>query len=433
MPGHKGREILGIEAFDITEISGADVLYSPTGIIAESEENATAIFGTAHSFYSTEGSTLAIKAMLRLVSAGDVQGERALILAGRNAHKSFVYAVALLDLDVEWLFGDEGSHICECQITPEALEAALSKTGRRPAAVYITSPDYLGNIADIRGLCEVADRYGIPLLVDNAHGAYLKFLTPSLHPIDLGASMCADSAHKTLPVLTGGAYLHIAKKADRFVDGARGALSLFASTSPSYLTLQSLDLANAALSDGYRERLFAVARRAEDLKKALRSQGFSVCDTEPLKIVISTASYGYTGDGIADILRKNNVECEFSDRDYIVFMLTAENAGCDFEDLCRLAAALSEIPRRSPLTHTLPRIPACERKMTVREAIFAKCETVASGEAVGRILASPTVSCPPAVPVLTSGEELTEEAVAALLYYGIDKVEVVKMPRRLSE
>lgn len=425
MPGHKGREILGIEAFDITEISGADVLYSPTGIIAESEENATAIFGTAHSFYSTEGSTLAIKAMLRLVSKGEKQGERALILAGRNAHKSFVYAAALLDLDVEWLFGDDGSHICECHITPEALEAALSKTEKRPAAVYITSPDYLGNIADIRGLSEVADRYGIPLLVDNAHGAYLKFLTPSLHPIDLGASMCADSAHKTLPVLTGGAYLHIAKKAERFLEGARSALSLFASTSPSYLTLQSLDLANAALSNGYRERLFAVARRAEDLKKALRSQGFSVCDTEPLKIVIRTASYGYTGDEIADILRKNNVECEFSDRDYIVFMLTAENAECDFEDLCRLAAALSEIPRHSPLTHTLPRIPACESKMTVREAIFAKCETVASDEAVGRILASPTVSCPPAVPVLTSGEELTEEAVAALLYYGIDTVEVV--------
>ena len=242
MPGHKGRGSLGIEAFDITEISGADVLYSPSGIIAESEENATELFGTAHSFYSTEGSTLAIKAMLKLVTNGTVQGERPLILAGRNAHKAFIFAAALLDFDIEWLFGEEGSHICECKITPAALDEALQKKKRLPAAIYITSPDYLGNIADIRGLSEVADRYGIPLLVDNAHGAYLKFLEPSMHPIDLGASMCADSAHKTLPVLTGGAYLHIAKKAERFVDGARGALSLFASTSPSYLILQSLTL-----------------------------------------------------------------------------------------------------------------------------------------------------------------------------------------------
>ena len=426
MPGHKGVGALGVEAFDITEIDGADVLYSPSGIIAESEGYATALFGTAHSFYSTEGSTLAIKAMLRLVTQSTPRGERPLILAGRNAHKAFIYAAALLDFDIEWLFGDEGSHICECNITPRALDAALSKAQGRPDAVYITSPDYLGNIADIRGLSEVADRYGIPLLVDNAHGAYLKFLTPSLHPIDLGASMCADSAHKTLPVLTGGAYLHIAKKAERFLEGARSALSLFASTSPSYLILESLDLANATLSGGYRDRLAVTARATDDAKKRLTSLGFSVGETEPLKIVIRAARYGYTGDEIADILRKNNIECEFSDRDYIVFMLTAENSACDFDDLCRLVKALSEIPRRAPLDHALPRIPDCERRLTAREAIFEMCEAVKTKDALGRILASPTVSCPPAVPVATSGEVLSEQAVAALSYYGIDTVEVVK-------
>ena len=426
MPGHKGHGALGVEAFDITEIDGADVLYSPSGIIAESEKNATDLFGTAHSFYSTEGSTLAIKAMLKLVSEDTSRGERATVLAGRNAHKAFIYAAALLDLDIEWLFGDEGSHICECHITPEMLDGVLSKIKKRPCAIYITSPDYLGNIADVKGLSLVADRYGIPLLVDNAHGAYLKLLSPSRHPIDLGASMCADSAHKTLPVLTGGAYLHIAKKAEGFIPRARSAMSLFASTSPSYLILQSLDLANAVVSDGYRDRLSLAVGAASSVKKELSDLGFSVGDTEPLKIVIHAPDYGYTGEQIANILRRDRIECEFSGRDYIVFMLTPENMDGERGDCRRLVEALSKIPPRAPLTHALPKIPICERRFTAREAILARSETVPSENAVGRALASPTVACPPAVPVATSGEVLTEEAVSALSYYGIDTVEVVK-------
>lgn len=426
MPGHKGRGSLGVEVFDITEISGADVLYSPSGIIAESEENATELFGTAHSFYSTEGSTLAIKAMLKLVTNGTVRGERPLILAGRNAHKAFIFAAALLDFDIEWLFGEDSSHICECKITPAVLDGVLQKKKRLPCAIYITSPDYLGNIADIRGLSEVADRYGIPLLVDNAHGAYLKFLKPSMHPIDLGASMCADSAHKTLPVLTGGAYLHIAKKAERFLEGARGALSLFASTSPSYLILQSLDLANTALSDGFSEGLAATRAAADEAKTKISDLGYTVMDTEPLKIVLSASEYGYTGDEIAEILREDRIECEFSDRDYTVFMLSVANTEENFADICRLVDALSKLQRRAPLSHALPRIPNCERRLTAREAIFSECEVVRTPTAMGRILAAPTVSCPPAVPVATSGEVLSEEAISALLYYGIDTVEVVK-------
>ena len=210
MPGHKGKGRLGVENLDLTEISGADFLYGASGIIAESEANATSLFKTAHSFYSTEGSTLAIKAMLALAltkKAGDVS--RPLILAARNAHKAFISSAALLDLSVEWLYPSECEHLCKCTVTPTDLSNKLSGMEKLPEAVYITSPDYLGNMADIKGLAEVCDSFGVPLLVDNAHGAYLAFLTPSEHPIALGAAMCADSAHKTLPALTGGAYLHI--------------------------------------------------------------------------------------------------------------------------------------------------------------------------------------------------------------------------------
>ena len=226
MPGHKGKPYLGCEVGDITEIDGADVLYSACGVIDESECNASALFRTAHTFYSTEGSSLAIRAMLALVREQSAE-ERPLILAARNAHKAFVYGCALLDLQVEWMYPEKAHHVCDATITPHQLQAILAEQTKKPSAVYVTSPDYLGNVSDIAGLSAVCDAYGIPLLVDNAHGAYLGFLERSLHPIALGATLCCDSAHKTLPVLTGGAYLHISTKAPKgYAENARKALSM---------------------------------------------------------------------------------------------------------------------------------------------------------------------------------------------------------------
>ena len=212
MPGHKGRGPLGCEAWDLTEISGADSLYEAAGVIAESEENAAALFGSGATFYSTGGSSQCVKAMLFLALQNRPAGTPPVILAARNVHKSFVHAAALLDFEPLWLWPEEGtgSSLCACPITAEGLERALEALPAPPAAVYVTSPDYLGNLADIPALAEVCHAHKTPLLADNAHGAYLCFLAPSRHPLDLGADLCCDSAHKTLPVLTGGAYLHVA-------------------------------------------------------------------------------------------------------------------------------------------------------------------------------------------------------------------------------
>ena len=157
MPGHKGKPFLGCESLDITEISGADVLYAAEGIIAESESNASELFGSAHTFYSTEGSSLCIKAMLSLVT----QNGKKKILAARNVHKSFVYSCALLDLSVTWLYPSRSNHICECKIDLTELETELQ--AENYAAVYVTSPDYLGNIADVRSISEICEKYRVPL------------------------------------------------------------------------------------------------------------------------------------------------------------------------------------------------------------------------------------------------------------------------------
>ena len=423
MPAHKGNSLLGCEAFDITEINGADVLYSANGIIDESERNATKLFGTAHTFYSTEGSTLAIKAMLAIIKRNSKKKSK--ILAARNIHKAFIYACALLDFEVDWIYPDKDLHICDCSLTPSELKRKLSSMSELPCALYVTSPTYLGEILDIKGLSEVCKEFGIYLLVDNAHGAYLAFERPSRHPIALGADMCCDSAHKTLPTLTGGAYLHISKSFTPFdKDDTRNMLSLFASTSPSYLTLQSLDLTNAYLANGFSEKLAAVEKKVDALKNELAALGFDSAGDESLKIVITRDSCSYSGIELAALLRKHSVEPEYADLNALVLMISTETADIDFE---RIKSTFASIPARNASVVCPPRILPCKQMLSLREAIFSQSERINVKKAVGRICAAPSVSCPPAIPPIVSGELITAEAAELLLYYGIEEIDVIKL------
>ena len=147
MPGHKGSGPLGFEQFDITEITGADSLYEAEGIIARSEANASALFGLP-TFYSTEGSSQCIRAMLYLALLdAKRKGKKLKIAAGRNAHKTFLSAAALLGWDVVWIYGDT---YLSCDVNPAELDGILEK--ENCAAVYLTSPDYLGHMADIAAI-----------------------------------------------------------------------------------------------------------------------------------------------------------------------------------------------------------------------------------------------------------------------------------------
>jgi len=426
MPGHKGVPFLGCEPFDITEVAGADVLYSPTGIIAESEANATALFGTHHTFYSTEGSTLAIKAMIGIATSGSAD-ERPTILAARNVHKSFVHACALLDVDVEWLISDTRTHLCSCNVSAADLERTIAALSKKPQAVYVTSPDYLGNILDISALAEVCHNHEIPLLVDNAHGAYLAFLEPSLHPIALGADACCDSAHKTLPVLTGGAYLHISKNAPHHFKqelSVRNTLSVFASTSPSYLILQSLDLCNRYLSDNYPLRLAEHIGLLDGLKNRLREIGYTLLPSEPLKTVIDCNSYGYKGWELAAHLRRAGIECEFADDEVLVLMSTPENSRSDVELLWNTLSSIKMMPPiDGPHKGFLAHPP--KRRLSIRRAVFSPRQTVSVDDSLGRVCASTSVSCPPAVPITVSGEVIEEAHLQLFKAYGIDQIEVI--------
>ncbi len=417
MPGHKGVSRLGCEERDITEIDGADVLYRSHGIIRESEQNAARLFGTARTIYSTEGSSLCIRGMLYL--AMQHTGRRT-FLAARNAHSTFVTACALLDAEVEWLWG--GDTLTSCAVTAKTIESVLIETHEKPAAVYVTSPDYLGNVLDIAAIADVCHRHGVMLLVDNAHGAYLRFLNEDRHPITLGADLCCDSAHKTLPVLTGGAYLHISTRAAELAQEAEHALSLFASTSPSYLILQSLDACNPYL-EGCGAALSRCCARVQTLKESLTDHGYSLVGDEPLKIAVATKGYGYRGDEMAAHLATQGVVCEFADPDYVVMLFSPSHTEEDFH---RLEAALQALSPREPLTDSIPKMQKSQVNRSLREALFAPAKVLPLSECAGRVLASPTVSCPPAVPVLVGGEVVDESAISVFRYYGYDTLRVVK-------
>lgn len=420
MPGHKGAGILGFEGMDLTEIYGADELFAAEGIIKESEQNASSLFGCP-TYYSTQGSTLCIQTMCTILCQdAKSKGKKPKILAGRNAHRSFIHAAALLDFDIEWLYGN--SDYLSCKIHAEDLEKAIIES--HPTAVYLTNPDYLGNLLDIKSLASVCKKHNVLLAIDNAHGAYLRFLEPSLHPIDLGADLCCDSAHKTLPVLTGGAYLHLSESLNQvWKNDVKHFMEYFSSTSPSYLIMASLDAANEVLDTTFRNSLSECVRSVASLKNTLVQHGYTILSGEPMKITISTKEFGYTGNEIANLLMECDIYPEFYDSDYIVLMPSPYNTK---DDLKRLETCLCGIERKPILINKPPKLEQSKKAMNVRQALFSSSITLDVSKSLGQVCSSVTVSCPPAILPVIPGEVISESSIEVMRYYGIETVRVVK-------
>lgn len=420
MPGHKGAGILGFEGMDLTEIYGADELFAAEGIIKESEQNASNLFGCP-TYYSTQGSTLCIQTMCTILCQdAKSKGKKPKILAGRNAHRSFIHAAALLDFEIEWLYGN--SDYLSCKIHAEDLEKAIIES--HPTAVYLTNPDYLGNLLDIKSLASVCKKHNVLLAIDNAHGAYLRFLEPSLHPIDLGADLCCDSAHKTLPVLTGGAYLHLSDSLNQvWKNDVKHFMEYFSSTSPSYLIMASLDATNEVLDTTFRNSLSECIQRVDGLKNTLVQYGYTILSGEPMKITISTKEFGYTGNEIANLLMECDIYPEFYDSDYIVLMPSPYNTK---DDLKRLETCLCGIERKPILVNKPPKLEQSKKAMNVRQALFSSSITLDVSKSLGQVCSSVTVSCPPAILPVIPGEVISESSIEVMKYYGIETVRVVK-------
>jgi arginine/lysine/ornithine decarboxylase len=369
MPGHGGQFTIDngqrttdnlqlTIGFDITEIPGA------VEIITESERYAAELFGARRTLFSCSGSTLAIFAMLTFCA-----NKR--ITAYRGAHRSLTDAAILLNIDIDWVF--PGDSLTDC-INPDT------------AAVFVTSIDCYGNMADVNTAEEVCKRADMPLLVDNAHGAYLVFTDE--HPIRSGAVMCADSAHKTLPALTGAAYLHIADI--DYIETAQAGLALFGTSSPSYLILNSLDLCNLHTAHE-RERAYEAFEAVAKLKSAF---DYIVPNTSRLHVTIDANACGYTGDEYAGELSRRGVICEMSDSRYTVLLFSTIT---EERNTARVLRAMGDIKRCTPIVPEVAPVPRPQKVMPPREAFF--CENPPPG-----MCTRVDVVTPPCVPVIIPGE-----------------------------
>lgn len=364
MPGHKGKGpsflpegLREAYHYDITEIGGADNLFDPEGIIRESEENASDIFG-AKTFYSPEGSSLAVKAMLYLAykhygenSDSQKDDEKPYIIALGMNHKSFFHATELLNIDVVKIGNDTIISDYDLSGTKKRISEITDGKKYKPIGVYVTYPDYFGRTIDIKTLKSALSEMDIPLLVDGAHSAYFKFLDKKkygeyLHPVDCGADISCTSAHKTLPALTGAAYLHINDSFKDVYPSVKHAMAVFGSTSPSYLIMASLDAMNA-MAPEYKNQVSEFCKKCEKLKNDLRNAGFKVEKSDPLRIVV-LKDEKFNGRDFASSLKMHKCECECFDEDYVIMMVTPLN---DDVDLNRIKEAFLSL-KNAPLKNT---------------------------------------------------------------------------------
>ncbi len=411
VPGHKGNPaalppFAPLLAYDLTEIEGACDLSEPSGPLAESEANMAAAFGSGASLYSAAGTTPCIEAMLHLFW----QPGQPILLA-RGCHVAALRALVFLGAQPVWL------PLTQQRLAPETLAAALEKHPGAP--VYLTSPDYHGRIPALAALAALCRQAGSPLLVDNAHGAHLRFLPGELHPLQLGAAACADSAHKTLPCLTGASLLHLQDPA--LAPRARRLLNLYCSTSPSYLVLESLDLCAGLLLDAPPD--FAAAARSLEHVAAGAPHLWQPCN-DPLRLCLRPAAGGWPYEALLCALREGGILPEYADGEYIILMAGPYNKP---EDFAALAAVLARFPQRPPLPLREAEEPPLPQAVhSPRQAFLAPQVRIPTQNAAGRVMAGLHAPCPPGVPVVAPGERLGPAEVRRLAAGGILEVDVVK-------
>ena len=435
-PGHKGRapllERLRLLEHDLTELPDTGSLYDGGDAIELAELRAERAFGAALTLFSAGGCTLCIQTMLQLGAGGGK------VLMARNAHRSAVHAAALLGLQPEWVWPPVLADGEVRQVTAQAIEEKLSDN-RDIRAVYLTSPDYTGNLADIARISAVCRNAGAKLLVDNAHGSHLGAFRR--HPLALGADMTADSAHKTLPVLTGGAMLHIGNAREAATISrlqAKAAMALFGSTSPPFPVLASLDLAREWWETEGMAAYQDVARAADRLRRSARQTGVEAFDDvpytlrDPVRLTLDTGRIGISGTAASSYFRTRGCEPETSDDRYVVFILTPFNT---HKEMGRLAKAITELEAAAPLLRCHPGRPAFsafiggeipEVILPVREALLRPLEEIPVRAAAGRVSARSVCPCPPGVAAVVPGERIGGDMAAFLESCGYERLFVVK-------
>lgn len=449
MPGHKRNRACDpfgeLYQYDITEVDGFDNLHRPEGILKAAMQRAAVLYQSEETYYLINGSTVGI---LSAVSA--VAGRGRKLIAARNCHRAVYHAAFLNHLEMEYLYppviagfglaGGISAVQAEQKIKESAKEAGISleKVNTLIAGIVLTSPTYDGILSDVAGITDMAHRYGIPVIVDQAHGAHFGFhkAFPE-NGVAQGADLVIHSVHKTLPAPTQTALLH---RNGTLVQGEiiRKYLSVYQSSSPSYILMAGIDSCMALVEEEAEERLEKLLLYRKELiekTKNLRyikvypSMAEKQMDSlsgqdiqEPGRLAISVKGSSVTGQQFYDILRETyHLQMEMAAADYVIAILSMMDTR---EGIMRLADAICEIDRSlsSQIPENAVKIPTYQQHslktaLPVSEAFMAETFTTDLKEAEGEIAADFINLYPPGIPIVVPGEKLDQKIIEIIQLY----------------
>lgn len=424
MPGHKRRSMGFMDPYkiDITEIEGFDNLHHPTGILKESMEQAAEIYGSSKSYYLVGGSTCGI-----LSAISSAVKRRGKILMARNCHKAVYHGVFLNELQTVYTYPHFLPDFCVYGGVNVSEIEILLKTHKDIDVIFITSPTYEGVVSDIKSIAECAHQYGIPLIVDEAHGAHFNFGKEfPVSAVNLGADIVIQSLHKTLPALTQTAILHVnGNRID--TDRLEQFLSIYQSSSPSYLLMASIeecilymDQKGRKEMDGYFSTLIDIRSRLDNLSN-IRLMGCNmpgIYDLDLSKLVFSVRSTNLTGSRLQEILlEKYHLETEMSGIFHVLAMSTVFDTQ---EGLGRLLTALREIDLSVTSGKSEIKNLECitnHVSKTIYQAMSGKTLNLTFSEAEGKVSAEFLYAYPPGIPILVPGEVISQELINKMRWY----------------
>ncbi len=430
IPGHKKgagidpefRDFIGDNALsiDLINIGPLDDLHQPKGIIKQAQILAAEAFGADHTFFSVQGTSGAIMAMVMAVCGPDDK-----IIVPRNVHKSVMSAIVFSGAIPVFIHPEIDEQLgISHGITTDAVEKALAQHPDAKA-VLVINPTYFGISADLKKIVEISHAHGIPVLVDEAHGVHIHFHEKlPLSAMQAGADMAATSVHKLGGSMTQSSILNV-REGLVSAKHVQSILSMLTTTSTSYLLLASLDVARKRLATEGRELIDKTIQLAQSIRDRINQIDHLYCvgaeilgskatfDYDPTKLIISVKDLGLTGYDVEKWLReKYNIEVELSDLYNILCIITFGDTETEGDLLVKALKDLAdECEHRSekvePLKVLLPNIPVLA--LTPRDAFYAETEIIPFEESEGRIIAEFVMVYPPGIPIFIPGEIITKE------------------------
>lgn len=428
MPGHKGGYNLrdcflnGVMPFDVTELSKTDNLLNPQGIIAKAQKAAADMLCVNNVYYLAAGATLGIYTSLCVCKQFGSK-----VIVDRGCHKSVLDALILLDLQPVFLNAKiiDGFNILD-RVSEDDINKALIEN-YDICALVITSPSYYGITSDIEKISKITKEHGVKFIVDGAHGGNLMFLNDFYKFADY----TVISTHKTLPSLTGGGVLIVNDK-DIKKDEILSSMSLFSTSSPSYLIMGSVDFSLFYMKQTGTILLEELIETINKFKcKISQNTKFRFLEKEnsdPTRAVINTNNINLTGYELYDILEeKYNIICELADLNNVVLIPSVCSEKADFE---KLKSAIIEIDKeynqrekKEKPNYNLFGLPSFD--IDIRQAFFAKKKKIETNRCLGEISAQIKYMYPPGIPFLLPGQKIDKNIVSILKHNNISEISIV--------